>query len=547
MWKGLSTNSGDLFPGFSKAKGCVYPCLFRLAWANIFEKDGSLRALDEIDTDAVQLIRQASHLFYKLELPYTDAQMCATIEAFKKADIETGQVQYDFTAPCGVLTRARRIVRRLMSGLDPTDIHPRHGSGASACRVEPYKRYESFRYIPRLAEMYPYDEFFFYSPTHLCDELHKLLDSEELDPLARACFVPKDSRGPRFISMEPRELMFIQQGQMRSIYEYVESKSAIAAQIGFLDQSRNQELARIGSITGEYATIDCKEASDRLSWELVQYLFPKTWVKAFAATRSQGTLLPNGDIVTFNKFAPMGSAVCFPVETICFWAIALAACGCHSLPLNRVPTDTARRPLIVSVFGDDIIVPTRHAHKVIGALQSVGLVVNTAKSFLAGPFRESCGGDYFNGNRVVPVRCKAIPTSDDMHTAFRTAEMFNNLIRTYGYERIGLSLELLFEEIFGHRPPVSSRYRDHDMEKTSRGLYLIGRYTDVAQPYKRRYNRDLQVTEYRIPCSVVEEKDLDYADWSLLLRKACLGITEMEATCIPVPNRNSYKYRWTQL
>jgi len=543
----ITQESRILFPGFALAKDRPYPCLFRRAWENILEKDGTLRPLDEIDTDAVQLIRQVSHLFYKLELPYTDEQICSTMQAFKQADIEVGDIQYDFTAPCGVLTRARRLVCRLLAGVNPLEIDPKHGSGASACGVEPHRRYESFRYIPRLAEVFPYEDYFFYSYAHLADEFHKLEYCWVDDPRAKVVLVPKDSRGPRLISMEPREFMYIQQGLMRLLYDTVDRIPAVAAQIGFNDQSRNQNLARIGSLTGEYATLDLKEASDRVSWKLVQYLFPDNWVRALSASRSLGTMLPNGDHVTFAKFAPMGSALCFPVETICFWAIALAACGVRSRPLNEVPTDDARRPLIVSVFGDDIIVPTQHAEKVIVALQSVGLVVNTKKSFLAGPFRESCGGDYFNGNRVVPVRCKAVPNEHDMHTAFRTAELFNNLIRTYSYERIGLSLELLFEELFGFPIPVSSRYSGDDMVKTSKGLYLIAPLTDVAQSYKRRFNRALQRYEYRIPCSTVESLTADDADWSLLLRKACLKLDEVEATCIPVPNRNSYKYRWTEL
>lgn len=543
-----SNGPGILFSGFALAKDCVYPRLFVRAWENIFEKDGTLRALDQIDTDAVRLIRQVSHLFYKLELPFTNEQISSTTEAFKKADVEVGNVQYDYGTPCPVLTRARLLVRRLLAGVNPLDIEPKHGSGSSACGVDPHRRYESFRYIPRLAEVFPYDEYFFYSKSHLVDELDKLTEAMVEDPPAKVVLVPKDSRGPRLISEEPREFMYVQQGLMKLLYDTVARMPAVAAQIGFTDQSRNQSLAREGSITGAYATLDLKEASDRVSWKLVNYLFPENWVKAFGACRSLSTVLPDGDVVTFNKFAPMGSAVCFPVETICFWAIALAACGVNSRSLNRTPTDARGRTLTVSVFGDDIIVPTQHAEKVMRALRSVGLVVNDKKSFLAGPFRESCGGDYFNGNRVVPVRCKAIPTRNDMRSAFRTAAMFNNMIREYGYERIGYVLEDLFYEMFGFRIPVSNRYKStDDMDQTSRGLYLIGPYTDVAQHYRRRWNRDLQITEYYIPCMLDRSFKVGLTGWSLLLRKACLKLSQVKADRIAQPKCYQIKHRWTQL
>jgi len=536
----------DLFPGFAKVEGGVYPRLFVRAWENIFEKDGTLRPLSQIDTDAVQLIRQVSHLFYKLELPFTDEQVSSVLNAFRNADREVGELRYDYSASCSVLKQARRIVRRFLAGVNPLDIFPRHGSGSSACGVVPHRRYESFRYIERLAHVFDYDKYFFYNPTHLVDEVSKLLEAVVADPPAKAVLVPKDSRGPRLISEEPREFMYIQQGLMKLLYDTVGRDPRVAGQIGFTDQTRNQRLAQQGSLTGDYATLDLKEASDRVSMELVNYLFPETWVAAFRASRSLSTVLPDGDVVTFHKFAPMGSAVCFPVESICFWAISLAACGVTN-GAYRYPRDFNHRPLIVSVFGDDIIVPTEHAPKVMSALEDVGLVVNVGKSFLDGPFRESCGGDYFNGNRVVPVRCKAIPTRDDMPSAFRTVEVFNNLIREYGYERIGLSLEHLFAETFGFPVPVSSRYREDDMEKTTRGLYLIGRYTDVAQHYKRRWNSKLSVIEYRIPCMSARQFTVGLTGWSLLLRKACLKLNVISADLIALPKRYRIKYRWTQL
>lgn len=60
----------------------------------------------------------------------------------------------------------------------------------------------------------------------------------------------------------------------------------------------------------------------------------------------------------------------------------------------------------VYVYGDDIMVPVVHFETASRALARVGLRVNANKSFWRSSFRESCGGDFYNGNDVAPVRLK---------------------------------------------------------------------------------------------------------------------------------------------
>jgi hypothetical protein len=57
----------------------------------------------------------------------------------------------------------------------------------------------------------------------------------------------------------------------------------------------------------------------------------------------------------------------------------------------------------VSVYGDDIIVPTEMSASVMEDLESFGLRVNQNKSYNTGLFRESCGGDFYAGVCVTPV------------------------------------------------------------------------------------------------------------------------------------------------
>lgn len=63
----------------------------------------------------------------------------------------------------------------------------------------------------------------------------------------------------------------------------------------------------------------------------------------------------------------------------------------------------------VTVYGDDIIVPSQHAQSVISALKWFGFTPNSRKTFTSGVFRESCGSDYFGTKAVRPYTLEIIP------------------------------------------------------------------------------------------------------------------------------------------
>lgn len=161
----------------------------------------------------------------------------------------------------------------------------------------------------------------------------------------------------------------------------------------------HQKLAAMASLTGDFATIDLSSASDTVAFNLVRALLPEPWFKLLAALRSPYTLIkpPKGQArwVKLEKFSSMGNGFTFELETIIFAALA-ATCGLE------VGVD-------LFVYGDDIIVPTRASADVLAVLQLFGFTPNKRKTFVTGPFRESCGGDYFNGVDVRPYNCTNDP------------------------------------------------------------------------------------------------------------------------------------------
>jgi hypothetical protein len=561
-----------------------------------------LHCAAKYEAGAVACIRQLSEVFYKLELEPTKEQVQQTIDAFKgverdielfsttlvrtgtpidtssmadrllslQKDIEGASSAYsirtitdraegvldaevrDYTQ---IMHRARRLVHRLLEGTDPLQIRPSHGSGASACKVKPHKRYETFRFIPRLHEVYPWESYYCYNPTAVVDHLEDHLaerpgDYEE--PSARVVFVPKDSRGPRLISAEPREFMFVQQGLNRLLEEQVERYPAIARMVSWKDQTRNRVMAQMASYDPSlYATLDLKEASDRLTWNVVKYLFPPAWVHCLGACRSLQTQLPGGELVHLRKFAPMGSACCFPVESICFWAIAASAANAESE--NWFRTSRKKRgsnhwnpdPKRISVYGDDIIVPLETVSRVERGLQLAGLIVNRTKSFSGRiPFRESCGMDAYAGFDVTPVRLKHLPT-DDRRGQHRTMLWANNLVARYGSGVDVMGIYPLLESWYG--PQCRTDQYDVVAGKAvlrTSGIAFISPNTFIPPSFKTRFNRRYQRREVFMLRARSREFTIPLTSWGQVLRAELERFSEQSADRGTIAHRISYKMSW---
>lgn len=284
------------------------------------------------------------------------------------------------------ITKAlNKIIRRWLGSFCPGDIHPSHGPGGVARlgRCALIDKYNDLSTDDRL-------RYAFGDPWWVVSS-----DSKKLERISKTIFVPKSYKSFRTISMEPATLQYFQQGVWKQIDEYVRRHVYLRNRIDFHDQSRNRALAQQGSICRNYATLDLSAASDSVSYALIKKVFRGTWLpRYFLATRSTHTLLPDGRVIGLKKFAPMGSALCFPIETLLFASVCEYVTRAHRLSGD------------FSVFGDDIIVPTACAEETISVLSSLGFKVNLEKSFYKPDswFRESCGGEYVCGSDVTPLR-----------------------------------------------------------------------------------------------------------------------------------------------
>lgn len=201
--------------------------------------------------------------------------------------------------------------------------------------------------------------------------------------------VPKNDTIDRVCAKEPDWNMFFQKGFGGYIRRQLKSR----ANIDLNDQSINRNLAREGSINNNLATLDLSAASDSITDELVYMLLPNDWYKHLDSVRSRYTLKDN-KLVRWQLFSTMGNGFTFELESLIFYALAWSICYLKGI----------KGPL--SVYGDDIICPVGAASELIAVLSYCGFETNQDKSFVEGPFRESCGGHYYNGLDVTPIYIK---------------------------------------------------------------------------------------------------------------------------------------------
>jgi hypothetical protein len=164
-------------------------------------------------------------------------------------------------------------------------------------------------------------------------------------------------------------------------------------------QSIAQGMARSGSVTGELATLDLASASDMISLALCELLLPDDWFRVICELRSEGyraeAIHGFRGTVKYAKVSSMGNGYTFELETLLFYVIACALGGLGNKAIH--------------VYGDDIICPSSMAPDLAMLLFECGFWLNDTKSFIDGPFRESCGGHYYNGVDVTPFYFRKFP------------------------------------------------------------------------------------------------------------------------------------------
>jgi hypothetical protein len=235
----------------------------------------------------------------------------------------------------------------------------------------------------------------------------------------RLSFVPKNDDISRSICTEPVLNMYFQLGFGSILSSRLEEIWGINLKT---QQFKNRELARLGSWTGQFSTIDLSSASDSISLQMLRWLLPPDFLRWLEFMRSPTSKLPDGRRVCLNMVSTMGNGYTFPLQTLIFTAVVMSAFRMDELaPIY--PRGSSQGNFAVN--GDDIVVPTRVTEKVLRLLHLLGFTVNSDKTFVEGPFRESCGGDYFEGRNLRGVFVKRLKDPQDLYSVINQLNLFS--------------------------------------------------------------------------------------------------------------------------
>jgi len=518
--------------------GAVIPRLFKGLLLRVFDENGVLRAVP--DVAAIRALRQLYYSAKKFKVTCDDSRTWEHVHEFFETDrevrlpslnwdedeLDTGVLRnlhlgdsdsssavplLDICNSSNVVDeaplsrpeachfdaaqRVADIVTAFLGTFNGTDWRAKHGPGAVADQRRTQFKYDFPTWPAKLESSFPLSDFGFpnyglWAGFLTSEDVHVQYSAHE--PPSRLIAVPKVLKGPRLIASEPVSHQWCQQTLLDFFTSRLE-KTPISQSIHFRDQTENQDFARRASHTRSHVTVDLSSASDRLSCWVVERVFRRsdTLVRALHACRTRWVRndidAKSPQFHKLRKFACMGSACTFPVQSYVFAVLAISSV-LSSRGMDITIANVRKVSREVRVFGDDIIVPVDGWEVLQGLLGYLGLKVNLQKTYDSGSFRESCGFDGFDGHDVTPSYFKAYPEVSRPESVISSVETANNFAKQ-GYfstsDYIKTRVHALKRFCFMHVPADSGLFGWID-------LFWTGN-----SHLKKRWNAQLQRVEVR--------------------------------------------------
>jgi hypothetical protein len=238
---------------------------------------------------------------------------------------------------------------------------------------------------------------------------------------SRLSFVPKNDQVSRVICIEPSLNQFFQLGLGHILERRIEEMYGISMAS---QPFKNRELARQGSLFDSLVTIDLESASDSLSLKMLRTVLPEDFYDLLGTLRSRFTVIPGLGPFELDMVSTMGNGFTFPLQTMLFSCVVSAAFRVNSEVIKPL-YPRGREWGNFGVFGDDIICPRVIVDDVFRLLDILGFTINKDKTFVEGPFRESCGSDYFRGRDIRGVYVKRLDNPQDKYAVINQLNLFS--------------------------------------------------------------------------------------------------------------------------
>jgi hypothetical protein len=268
------------FAGFQR-RGAL-PELLRGLLCRVFDPFSG-RLLDSPDVEAIRCVRQITLMWAKI-LPDSSPGLEKIQVSPNRVDLAITkwiQCEQDVRSSDRSLFSEERNVedfqrigsllwRDFFSSIDnrlyDEILSPKHGPGATADKLRGNAKYKLRLWTARLEEIFPHWEYLIPNPQSP-DQLDWLGSVQILEPGAelpvKVITVPKTLDSPRIIAIEPTAMQYMQQSVLAVMVQEIPRFYQTREFMQFESQEPNQRLAREGSLTGNLATLDLSEASDR--------------------------------------------------------------------------------------------------------------------------------------------------------------------------------------------------------------------------------------------------------------------------------------------
>ena len=410
------------------------------------------------ESSAYDFFRQAqlASLLSKYPFALSDVNpMVKTIDRFNRAELlcklSNKRFRYFRTVRCSrilkrehfadLIDRARRKIHAVLGPVPSFEEIVRRSShgpgssiGTSGCKVTRYYKYDLSSYtVSSGAYQYAlgailHSPIWLRSLNGLTPFCHGPSTPERAVEKLTVCnhnkvtFVPKTADTLRSIAVEPLMNIYLQKGVGKAIRQRLRRDG-----LDLTDSwKKNQSLALEGSVLDNYATVDLSMASDTISVELVRELLPPDWFDLLNSLRCTHGL-KDKQLFRWEKFSSNGNGFTFELETLIFRAIAMAQREITA------PNDK----LDIVVFGDDIICSNSFSAQLCISLHHCGFITNYDKTYHHGPFRESCGKDYFKGHNVRPIFIKRkLETDRDLIFLLNSLRSVKDLWASSGFDSL---------------------------------------------------------------------------------------------------------------
>lgn len=491
---GLETGKFTCPRNFKTIPRGTIPRLFSGMFCEVFDKNTGL-ILDKPCEECIQNIHLITRLFKKL-LPSNDKNQILITKAMEQYELDERHVRDSRK------TREPQYMRQLVRvaniclgqfKYDRSTMIGQHGPGSVCEGLSPN---DKWRYLPSALcnssepGLQVYHEFF--GAYGVVDE--PFADARSVE--CKVISVPKTNSSVRLITVEPFLNQFFQGGLNKILRSNIKDSRILSNCLTLNNQENNQKLSLSGSMTRNTSTIDLKSASDLLDNELVKLIFSTLpdLSQDLQASRTRVANF-NGKKFLHEKYAGMGNATTFPVQSICFAIISIAAICTH---MGREPTYGLVRRIAadnIQVYGDDIIVSTEYYRCVVDWLSHFGLKPNLTKSFSNGYFRESCGVDAYNGVDITPIYVRHYPTKLCAKDAsiIQSLVSLSNSLWMKGLYNASALVKKRVEAVLGMLPLVSNesqmlgwstRQNVRSYTKWDRNLHSFTNYAYIIKPKK---------------------------------------------------------------